>query len=144
MFQESNFGDLAESSKRRRTKSLRDDKDVDEIAHATHMKLRKEGKLLQAKVVKKVVDASPRTVNMIFQVIDKIRRTESGNIDDGTPKDFSLEEAVVHQIECDFTKDQYILNRKKLIAKNCKIFPSYEKISEYKVSNIIFFFVFFS
>lgn len=95
--------------------------------------MREEKSNKAAKLVKRVAEASPRTVNMIFMVVGNLKKTESGNIiDDSAPKQFSLEEAVTHQIECDFSKEQYSLNRKRLSDKNCKVFPSYDRIAQYK------------
>ncbi|KAK3910723.1 ATP synthase gamma chain [Frankliniella fusca] len=130
---EGDFSNLKEDSKRKRTKEMRDSKDVDEIAFAAEVKLREKGKSTEAKIVQKVLKSSPRTVSLIFLNISNIKRTPSGNLDDGSPKQFTLEEAVVHQIECDFSKEQYILNRQRLNDKNCKVFPSYEKLSACKL-----------
>lgn len=134
MLQEPNFSTLTESSKRKRTQTLRDSTQTDEIAHAATMKLKEDKKGPAAKVMKRVLEASPRTVNMIFTAVEKIKKTDSGNLTDGSPKPFTDEEGVAYLIDYDLTKDKYKSNRKQLNQKNCRVLPSYEKVSAYKVS----------
>lgn len=124
---------LKDNSKRKRTRSLRKSNPTDALAFAAGMSLKEDGKGPAAKILKRVVDSSPRTVNMIFTAVEKIKRTESGNLVDGSPIPLTPEEGVAYQIDYNLTKEKYRSNRKGLNEKNCRVLPSYETISECKV-----------
>ena len=91
------------------------------------MKLRESVNRKKTEVVRKVVESSPRTLQVFYAFVQRV----SLKTDDG-PKSFTPEEALPYKIQCKLSKDQYTYTRQSLIDRNHNAFPAYDQLSAYK------------
>ena len=110
------FEETSQSTKRRRTRQLRSQYSTDELAHATKMKLRKEGKIDAAKLCDQVVSSPTKATEII-------KKAEHPN-----ESTFSPVEALNILVSTSMSKDSYIFLREAHRQKLCYMYPSYEKV----------------
>lgn len=110
------FGEASDSTKRRRTKLLRDHFSTDELTYATNMKLRSEGKIQAAKLCNEATSSTSKAEEMFKKCNTN---PESA---------FSPAEALNIIVRTDMSKDNYIFLREAHREKNSHMYPSYEKV----------------
>lgn len=117
-------------SKRRRTASLRKENPTETLTFASQMSLRQEGREKAAVLVQKVTEASPKTLQVIYAAV---KSSTSGTSQDTALRPYDAEGALAHMLECNWTKQEYIINKQRLALRNCNVFPCYDKVAAYKV-----------
>lgn len=127
-YSQEEFDQLSGRRKRARTEDLRGSTSAGELSFAAQMKLRQEGQREAATIVKKAIEASPRTLHVFLDFMKS--KTTSAQSEGLRP--YLLEEALAYQYQCKMTKAQYIYNRQSLSAHNAKVFPSYERLTSYR------------
>ena len=108
------FLTLSERSKRRRTESIRC-KSIKELSFATQMKLRGEGKLDAANVVKNVTLGSPTKGEKYRRSVEFVKENS-----------LSPDSALSLLIELKLSKNQYLGMRAISKQNNCKLYPRYQ------------------
>lgn len=107
------FSESSERSKRRKTKDLRSQNEAEVLQYATQMKLRADGKLNTAKIVKTVTEETTITQKPTY-------------------RQYTPDEALGLVIGAKLTKYQYNLMRQGAIDHNCNIYPNYEAVTQSK------------
>ncbi|KAK7791956.1 hypothetical protein R5R35_004579 [Gryllus longicercus] len=115
------FAASSERTKRRRTQSMRDHHEVDELAFALQMSFRNSGNVDAAKVVKDIAEGSPTTATRYRDSLTAKRE-----------KQLTKDEALSLLIESKLSKNMYNTIRTASIDHNCSLYPSYKKVQEAK------------
>lgn len=117
----SEWEDLSDRSKRRRTENVRSEFSAKELAYATQMSFRASGQLDASKLVKDVAEGSPSKSTRYLESMKSSK-----------PDVLSPDEALSLLVECKLSKSQYKTIRSVSIAKNSKLYPSYEQVQKAK------------
>lgn len=104
------FSDASERTKRRKTEDIRKERSSKELAYATRMSLRAEGKSDVAHVLKNIVFGSPSKTTKYRNSLERIQEQR-----------LSDDEAFSLIIECRLSKSQYQILSQTSQAKNCKL-----------------------
>lgn len=111
------FEVCSERTKRRRTKSMRDQHEIDELAYALQMSFRNSGNVDAAKVVKDIAEGHPSTATTYIDSLKAVKE-----------KQLSQNEALSLLIESKLSKNMYNNIRATSISHNCKLYPSYKHV----------------
>lgn len=117
------FMELSTRSKRRKTETLREEYSTEALAFATKMKLRKDGNLLAADLMKEITE--PHTTGAGQHVM-----SENNNAKE-IP--FSPTEALALVVGTSMSKSNYTLLRNLHKSRNCTLYPPYRHILEAKL-----------
>lgn len=117
------FLESSERSKRRKTADVRASYCSDELAYATQMKFRQEGKTDCAAVLKNVALGSPSKAKTCRSSLESLHK-ERG--------EFTPDEALSLLIELELSRNRYQLLRNALLSKNDKVLPSYKRVNKAK------------
>lgn len=109
------FSESSESTKRRKTKHLREKHSTEELAYATQMKMRQEGMYASAKLC--VQSTSSDTAADILRKVSETKETM-----------FSPLEALNVIVSADLSKDGYSFIRQAHREKGCFMYPPYEQV----------------
>lgn len=114
------FAQCSERTKRRRTENIRQSS-FEELSYATHMKLRAEGKVEAAKIVKDISSSSPSKAKKYRSSLELIPEVT-----------LSADEAVSLIMEQKLSRSQYQGLRNLSVKKKCKLYPSYKLVLKAK------------
>lgn len=120
------FKESSLRTKRRKTKHLRRNNTLSELAFATHMNLRAAGFETAAKLVQKITETTPAIAKEIQQAWKKSKI-------DTAPKSYTAQEALSLFISTRLSKAQYLKLRKEAKERNCNIYPSYHHLMSAKI-----------
>lgn len=109
------FGECSDSSKRRKTKHLREGNSTEELAYATQMKLRQEGKCASAKLCQQCTSPEKAT-----EILNKVNEKKESV--------FSPLEALNILVNADLSKESYVFLRQIHREKACFMYPPYEQV----------------
>lgn len=115
------FGEASESTKRRKTRHLRSQFSTEELAYATNMRLRQEGKVDAAKLCTEATSSPTKAAT----ILKKANQTNECI--------FSPAEALNIIVNTDMSKNSYVFLREAHRQKQCFMYPSYEKVLHEKL-----------
>lgn len=110
------FAECSESSIRRKTRDDRDQHSIEELAYATHLKLREEGHSAAAKFCARCTSSPEKAVDILI------------NVSETKECAFSPVEALNNLVTADLSKSSYVFLRHTHREKGCSIYPSYEQV----------------
>lgn len=123
------FDDLSDRAKRQRTETLRASTSTAELTHAAQMKLRASGEKDAAEIVRRTIEASPKTLKLFLNFIkEKDQAVKTKKV-----ISYTLPEALAYQYKLGLGKERYNVNKRDLASHNVKIFPVYEKLTLYRM-----------
>lgn len=114
------FHEGGERTKRRKTQELREKYSSSELAFATKMRFRSEGKADAAKLLHEAMETTPTRPSRMREAW-----LQSGS---NIIKPYSPDEALALFIDTRLTKSQYIKIRVQAKSRNANIYPSYQHI----------------
>lgn len=115
------FDDISERQKRRRVQSLRKSNLTEELAYATQLNLRQEGKNYAAHVIKTTALGSPAKGS---------KYRESIKLLDVEEKNFTPDQALSIYIEISFCRNKYQQLPNACMAQLSKLFSSVKKLNK--------------
>lgn len=110
------FAECSDSSKRRKTRHVREENSSEELVYATQMKLRQEGKSAAAKLCAQSTSSPEKAAD----ILSKVSETKECA--------FSPVEALNVVVTADLSKSSYVFLRQAHREKGCYMYPSYEQV----------------
>lgn len=110
------FSECSDSSKRRKTRHVREQHSTEELVYATQMKLRQEGKSAAAKLCTQSTSSPEKAA----QILSKVSQTKECA--------FSPLEALNVIVTADLSKSSYVFLRQAHRKKGCNMYPSYDQV----------------